>query len=82
MPDNKWKILKRLKGHVWDIRSVAFNHDNTKIVSGSVDNTIKIWDVIILMLLWIFGMDSYLIFVLFKILVSRVMVIESKSMVP
>ena len=24
---------------------VAFNHDNTKIVSGSDDNSIKIWDV-------------------------------------
>ena len=27
------------------VRSVAFNHDNTKIVSGSSDNSIKIWDV-------------------------------------
>ena len=26
------------------IRSVAFNHDGTKIVSGSNDQTIKVWD--------------------------------------
>ena len=25
------------------IRSVAFNHDGTKIVSGSDDRTIKVW---------------------------------------
>ena len=37
-------------------------------------------DVIILMLLWVFGMDSYLIFVLFKIVVSRVMVKKSDSL--
>ena len=24
--------------------SVAFNHDGTKIVSGSEDRTIKVWD--------------------------------------
>ena len=26
------------------IHSVAFNHDGTKIVSGSSDKTIKVWD--------------------------------------
>ena len=26
------------------IRSVAFNNDGTKIVSGSDDKTIKVWD--------------------------------------
>ena len=26
------------------VNSVAFNHDGTKIVSGSNDRTIKVWD--------------------------------------
>ena len=26
------------------VMSVAFNHDGTKIVSGSCDKTIKVWD--------------------------------------
>ena len=41
---------------IWDVKSgtcistlnvwsVAFNHDNTKIVSGSGDNSIKIWQI-------------------------------------
>ena len=30
--------------HSREIFSVAFNHDGTKIVSGSDDQTIKVWD--------------------------------------
>ena len=37
--------ISTLKGHSSYVNSVAFNHDNTKIVSGSSDNSIKIWDV-------------------------------------
>ena len=36
---------KVLKGHTSDVNSVAFNHDGTKIVSGSDDNTIRVWNV-------------------------------------
>ena len=38
--------MLREKTHVhsdW-IRSVAFSPDGTKIVSGSDDNTVKVWD--------------------------------------
>ena len=35
--------LKTLKGHSSFVNSVAFSPDGTKIISGSSDNTIKIW---------------------------------------
>ena len=34
-----------MKGHTGDVNSVGFNHDGTKIVSGSSDNTIRVWNV-------------------------------------
>ena len=34
-----------LKGHTDCVFSVVFNHDGTKIVSGSQDNTIRVWNV-------------------------------------
>ena len=40
---SKFKCLKTLKGHSDSVRSVAFSPDGTKIISGSVDKTIKIW---------------------------------------
>ncbi|MEE1094103.1 MAG: hypothetical protein U0L08_04130, partial [Bacteroidales bacterium] len=41
---SKFKCLKTMKGHLGDVYSVAYSTDGTKIISGSVDNTIKIWD--------------------------------------
>ena len=43
---NKDKVvcLKTLEGHSWDVSSVAYSPDGTKIVSGSGDKTIKIWN--------------------------------------
>ena len=40
----KFKCLKTLEGHSYDVNSVAYSPDSTKIISGSGDNTIKIWD--------------------------------------
>ena len=34
---------EKQSAHSRDINSVAFNHDGTKIVSGSDDQTIKVW---------------------------------------
>ena len=35
---------EKQSAHSSVITSVAFNHDGTKIVSGSDDKTIKVWD--------------------------------------
>ena len=37
-------VLKTLEGHTGFVNSVAYSPDGTKIISGSVDRTIKIWD--------------------------------------
>ena len=36
--------MEKQSAHSRDINFVAFNHDGTKIVSGSDDKTIKVWD--------------------------------------
>ena len=34
-----------LKGHSWVVSSVSFSPDGKRIVSGSSDNTLKVWDI-------------------------------------
>ncbi|MEE0882640.1 MAG: PEGA domain-containing protein, partial [Bacteroidales bacterium] len=41
----EYKLLKTLNGHSDDVYSVSYSPDGTKIVSGSLDKTVKIWDV-------------------------------------
>lgn len=40
----KFKLLKTLEGHSNHVNSVAFSPDGTKIISGSEDGIIKIWE--------------------------------------
>ena len=40
---SKFKCLKTLKGHSYGVLSVAYSPDGTKIISGSADETVKIW---------------------------------------
>ena len=40
----KFKCLQTLEKHSSTVNSVAYSPDGTKIISGSLDNTIKIWD--------------------------------------
>ena len=37
-------LSEKKNAHSGDINSVAFSPDGTKIVSGSYDKTIKVWD--------------------------------------
>lgn len=43
--EDKANGIKKLRGHTAEIKSVAFSPDGTKIVSGSRDRTVKIWNV-------------------------------------
>ena len=39
-------LSEKTNAHSGDINSVAFSPDGTKIVSGSGDKTIKVWDMV------------------------------------
>jgi len=44
LPNPKISLVNTLLGHTSSVRSLAISPDNTTIVSGSYDNTIKVWD--------------------------------------
>ena len=38
------ECLQTLEGHSDDVYSVSFSPDGTKVASGSIDSTVKLWD--------------------------------------
>jgi WD40 repeat protein len=43
--DGPWSCARILRGHDNDVRSVAFSPYGSQIASGSLDETVRIWDV-------------------------------------
>ncbi len=44
LADKLGLLSEKTNAHSSDVTSVAFSPDGTKIVSGSADGTIKVWD--------------------------------------
>ena len=38
-----WQVLKVLEGHAGSVMAVAISTDGAKIVSGSMDKTVRVW---------------------------------------
>ncbi|MCB0833457.1 MAG: hypothetical protein KDC45_08350, partial [Bacteroidetes bacterium] len=38
------RLLQRLKGHTWNVIDAAFNPDGSRIVTGSQDLTLRVWN--------------------------------------
>jgi WD40 repeat protein len=45
-------VLNVLKGHTGSVFSVAFSSDSTQIVSGSRDESVRVWDVSMIVWNW------------------------------
>jgi WD40 repeat protein len=45
--DDTWDLcIRTMDGHIYPVRSVAFSPDGTRVVSGSVDYTLRLWDAV------------------------------------
>ena len=41
-----WTIVKLLRGHLEDVYDLCWSPDSTSLISGSVDNSAIVWDVL------------------------------------
>lgn len=41
-----WNVLKILRGHVEDVYDLCWSPDSAQLLSGSVDNTAILWDIV------------------------------------
>ena len=53
--------LKTLNGHTDSVRSVAFSRDGTRIVSGSEDRSVRVWDMLYHDQHWVSTPDNWII---------------------
>jgi len=37
-------LIKRLRGHTWEVNAVAYSPDGSQLASGCQDGTIRFWD--------------------------------------
>ena len=45
--DNTWNLcIRTMDGHTNSVASVTFSPDGTRVVSGSYDNTLRLWDAV------------------------------------
>jgi WD40 repeat protein len=68
------QLLHRLAGHADWVRAVAWSFDNTRIFTGSDDNSARIWDAAT-------GQPTGLMFVLFPSFEYAIFNIESEELV-
>jgi len=40
-------VVNTLEGHTEGVRSVSFSPDGSRIVSGSLDKAVKVWDAVL-----------------------------------
>lgn len=43
--NEQWQSLKVLRGHVEDVSDLCWSPDSNSLISGSVDNSVILWDV-------------------------------------
>ena len=39
-------LSQKITGHAWEVTSVSFSPDGARIVSGSDDSTVRVWDAV------------------------------------
>ena len=41
-----WSVVKILRGHLEDVYDLSWSRDSSYIITGSVDNSAIVWDVV------------------------------------